>query len=227
MPDSAGVLPQSGGWRSESRACGRAAGRARRLPPIAYGRPSSRAAPCEIARLRARRGCACWTRARRPACTGSISSATKPSARPHRRSSAMSPARPLPKRNSGPTQTSRADRRCRSTMRRRTPRPSGRSASLSKRSRPTWSTPSASRPSNLARGSNSRGGGLAAGEELARQRLEAQRDRRQAQFARTQNGAAHQRLMPEMQAVEGADADHTAVRATGPAFDVPKQPAHG
>jgi len=33
--------------------------------------------------------------------------------------------------------------------------------------------------------------------------------------------------MPEMQAVEGADADHTAVRATGPAFDVAKQPAHG
>jgi hypothetical protein len=63
-------------------------------------------------------------------------------------------------------------------------------------------------------------------EKLARQRLETQSNRRQVQFTRTQNGAAHQRLMPEMQAVEGADADHTAVRAPGPAFDVTKQPAH-
>src|SRR5262245_51431292 len=33
--------------------------------------------------------------------------------------------------------------------------------------------------------------------------------------------------MPKVQAVEGADADHTAVRAPGPAFDVAKQPANG
>src|SRR5688572_23601745 len=62
--------------------------------------------------------------------------------------------------------------------------------------------------------------------ELARQRLETQHHRRHADHARTRGRVAHQRLMPEVKAVESADADHTAVRAPGSAFDVTKQPAH-
>ena len=64
-------------------------------------------------------------------------------------------------------------------------------------------------------------------EEFARQRLEAQRDRRHAQRARARDRMAHQRAMAQVQAVEGADADHTAVGAQGPAFDVAEQPVHG
>ena len=63
-------------------------------------------------------------------------------------------------------------------------------------------------------------------EEFARQRLETQRHRRHVERASTRHSVAHQRLMPKMQAVEGADADHTAVRVSGPALDVTKQPAH-
>jgi hypothetical protein len=37
---------------------------------------------------------------------------------------------------------------------------------------------------------------------------------------------AHQYAMTEMQAVERADADHAALGAQGPAFDVTEQPAH-
>ena len=72
-----------------------------------------------------------------------------------------------------------------------------------------------------------RGGGAAGREEFARQWLEAQRDRRHAECARTRDRVAHQRAMAEMQAVEGADADHAALGAQRPAFDVTEQPAHG
>ncbi len=63
-------------------------------------------------------------------------------------------------------------------------------------------------------------------EELARQRFETQYDGLDVQRAGTRKRVAHQRLVPEVQAVECADADHTAVRAPGPALDVTKQPAH-
>jgi hypothetical protein len=36
----------------------------------------------------------------------------------------------------------------------------------------------------------------------------------------------HQRAMAEVQAVESADADHAALGAQKPAFDVTEQPAH-
>jgi hypothetical protein len=65
-----------------------------------------------------------------------------------------------------------------------------------------------------------------AGKEFARQRLEAQRHRRQCQIAGTRNGVAHQRPMAQVQTVEGADADHATVREQRPTIDVTKQPAH-
>jgi hypothetical protein len=52
-----------------------------------------------------------------------------------------------------------------------------------------------------------------AGEELARQRLEAQRHRGHAGGTRALAHAADQRLMPQMEAVEGADANHAALWA--------------
>jgi hypothetical protein len=54
---------------------------------------------------------------------------------------------------------------------------------------------------------------LFAPEEFARQRLEAQRHRRQPGGARTRPHVADQRPMPQVEAVEGADANHAALRA--------------
>jgi hypothetical protein len=68
---------------------------------------------------------------------------------------------------------------------------------------------------------------IGGGEEFARQRFEAQRDGGQAERTRTRGRVAHQCPMAEMEAVEGADADHAALGAQRPAFDVTEQPAHG
>src|SRR3546814_15506237 len=61
---------------------------------------------------------------------------------------------------------------------------------------------------------------LAPGEEFARQRFEAQCHHRHPKRPRASGRVAHQRAMTQVQAVEGADADPTAVGAPGPAFDV-------
>lgn len=63
-------------------------------------------------------------------------------------------------------------------------------------------------------------------EELARQRLEAQRHRRQGQRAGTLDRAGHQRTMAQVQAVEGADAHHAAVGAQRPAVEIAEQIGH-
>lgn len=63
-------------------------------------------------------------------------------------------------------------------------------------------------------------------EELARQRLEAHRHCRHTECAGTCHSVLHQRPMPQMQAIEGADADHASAREQRPALDVSKQPAH-
>ena len=65
------------------------------------------------------------------------------------------------------------------------------------------------------------------GEELARQGLERQRDRRQAKGARARDRVAQQCPMAEVEAIEGADANHAALRAQAPAFSVAEQEIHG
>ncbi len=65
-----------------------------------------------------------------------------------------------------------------------------------------------------------------AGEEFARQGFETQRDRRHAEVAGARHRAAHQRAMTDVQAIEGADADHAAVRAQRPAVEVAEQFSH-
>jgi len=62
--------------------------------------------------------------------------------------------------------------------------------------------------------------------ELARQRLKAHRHCRHTAGARARHGVPHQHPMPQVQAIESADADHASVREQRPAFKISKQPAH-
>ena len=187
--------PPSGCWRSGSPACDRVACRARPCPAMAYGaaqQPGRRRqgrrgqlqsrmrvldtrSPVEHgpARFRRRR-----SRARRPSLQHGEIAGT-----------ALAETELRPDPDFAGAQALDQQRL------RRNPRPTSTTARALKRSRPTQSTPSARRPSNFSRGSIRRGGGSVAGEELARQRLEAQRHRRQAQVARTRDGAADQRPM--------------------------------
>src|SRR5690606_35281745 len=50
---------------------------------------------------------------------------------------------------------------------------------------------------------------------------------RHPERARAGGRVPQQRLVAEVQAVEGADAGHAALRAQGPAIDVAEQPVHG
>ena len=111
MPCSGGRLAAVTQVRGrDSRACGRVACRARRGRRSRSGRPSRRAAVSKSPAASAARMRVLDTRSPSTS-TGSIACAMKPSSSPSSRSSFRSPARPLPKRNSGPTQTSRARRR--------------------------------------------------------------------------------------------------------------------
>ena len=127
-------------------------------PPMAYGRPNRRVAcakspPCKALRMRV-------LDTRSPsASTGSIACALKPKAAPMVCSSFRSPPRACPKRKSGPTHTSRAAKRCTSTLRTKSCADSAVIALL-KRSKPTWSQPKARKPSALPRGSIKRAGGV-------------------------------------------------------------------
>ena len=65
-----------------------------------------------------------------------------------------------------------------------------------------------------------------AGEELARQRLETHGHGRDAQGLGARDGVAHQRAMAHVQAIEGTDAGHAAIRAQRPAVEVAEQSCH-
>ena len=224
MPDSAGVLPPKRrfavGKPSVRPSCRRARRAADRVAAAEQARGAREIAGRERG-ADARAGHALAVQQHRLDLVGGEAELA-----PSACSSAMSPARPLPKRNSGPTQTSRADRRCTSTMRdellgrqrcsasRRSAagRPGRRRARTGLR---TWRAAAAGAAAAAAGAKNSRGSGS---------KLSATAGRPSSRARATR--VAHQRLMPEMQAVEGADADHAAVRAQGPAFDVTEQPAH-
>ena len=138
----------------------------------------------------------------------------------------MSPARPLPKRNPGPDpdfahgQPLDQHLRCTKASRRH------RRKSRIEAQQADHIGTQCAQAFEFARGSsqsrrrrvaakNSRGSGsklsATAGRSSARARVTAW---------------LHQRAMAQVQAVEGADADHAALGAQRPAFDVTEQPAH-
>ena len=226
MPDSAGVRPPKRRF-----AVGKPSVRPSCLP--VHDVAADRVRPAEqalrrgeIAGRAAPRGCAWRTRARRRA--GPVRSRRRRSRAPgpshaarrcRRRAPCRSgiPDRPRLRARTGAAAApcARIPRRCRLHRR------------LSKRSRPSWSTPIAQALELSSRAASMRRGGGSDGAKNSRGRARSSAPRTARPSARARDErVAHQRLVAEVQAVECADADHTAVRAPGPAFDVSEQPAH-
>ena len=228
MPDSAGVLPAK-----RRLAVGKPSVRPSCLPrttwpSIAYGRPSRRAASAKSPPRSASRMRVLDTRSPSQQHRLDLAGGEADARRPCAAAASMSPARRLAEAEL------RADPDfARRTAARPAPCATNSSALIAakraieaqqadagrRRARAgprTWRAAAVRRGGGAAGAKNSRGSGsklsATAGTPSARARATAWRT-----SAR----------WPEVQAVEGADADHTAVRAQGPAIDVTKQPAHG
>jgi len=133
-------------------------------------------------------------------------------------SKAMSPPRLWPKRNSGPIQTSRAQALHQAALHEILGTEAGQLA-VEAQQADALGTEIAQAFELGARQGQPRRRAMR-GEEFARQRLEAHRHRRHAQGLGARQRMAHQRAMAQVQAVEGADADHASVRVQRPALDV-------
>ena len=214
---------RSAGWRSGSRAPGRAGRRGPRRPPAGAGGRAPRPPPPRRRRRR-RRGCR-WRR--RPCRRRRPAARPRPRSRrcgPSRLSSATSPAALWPNRKFSPTTTSAA---CRCSTSTSCTNASARQPGELRRERDHAQHVDAERLDQLGLagrlGEHRR---VRAGpHHLGRVRVEGHHDRADAQLPGALHGVPDGRLVSPVDAVEDADRDHRPAPAAGRRL-VPPPPLH-